>query len=314
MMEINEPSPSIIHNQVLWYNRYITIQNQCFFWKKWKEAGILKVHDLMTDNNFLSANELSYKYNIHINFLEVLQIRQSLPYAWRTLLNSHEPIKTFEEIMYYDSKEIKLLNKTDAKQIYYYFNSINKPTPTCLHKWQITYPTIPDTAWGTIFKLSFITTRETSLQSFQYKILHRTITCRKKLYEMRLVDSPICTVCTDSTEVDNLQHFFCNCSYVNTFWVDLFTWLNRKFNYSLTINEKDILFGIEGSNDIIGAVNYIILHAKLFIYRNRINDIHTLSMPSFKAQLKHKLVIERIITRQYNPEKFIKFQSLFDEL
>ncbi len=38
---------------------------------------------------------------------------------------------------------------------------------------------------------AFHTTRETKLQSFQYRILHRTITCRKKLYDMKLVDSPI---------------------------------------------------------------------------------------------------------------------------
>ena len=48
-----------------------------------------------------------------------------------------------------------------------------------------TYPNIISTAWGSIFKLSFITTRETSLQSFQYRIIHRTITCRKKLHDQQ---------------------------------------------------------------------------------------------------------------------------------
>ena len=90
MMEVNEPSLPIIHNQVLWNNRYITIQNTSFQWDHWKRAGILKVNDLMTNNNFLSAEELSEKYHIHINFLEALQIRQSLPLSWRTLLNTNK--------------------------------------------------------------------------------------------------------------------------------------------------------------------------------------------------------------------------------
>ena len=80
----------IIRNQILWCNRYITIQNRPFTWKKWKDAGIYKINDLIDRNgHFLSANEIAETFGIQTNFLEILQIRQSLPYAWRqTLENS----------------------------------------------------------------------------------------------------------------------------------------------------------------------------------------------------------------------------------
>ena len=121
---------------------------------------------------------------------------------------------------------------------------------------------------------------------FQYKVLHRTITCRKKLYEMRLVESPSCLICS---EVDFIPHFLFHCSYVNTFWKSLNSWLNNNLNYEQTFDEQDILFGIQGNNDNIIITNLIILIAKHFIYKLRIQDIHNLHFSSFKALLKHAI-------------------------
>ena len=128
---------------------------------------------------------------------------------------------------------------------------------------------------------------------------------------MKLIDSPMCSLCP---EIDNLVHFFCKCNYVNTFWNCLFDWLNNKLNYNLVIDEKLILFGENVVNDYTFVANFIILHAKLFIYRNRVNNNHVLSIISFKALLKRKLEIERTILSKTIPEKFIKFQRLLDEL
>ena len=82
----------------------------------------------------------------------------------------------------------------------------------------------------------------------------------------------------------------------------------------MTISEKDIIFGIQGNSDAIFCLNFVILHAKSFIYMNRINNNHVLLIASFKAQLKRKLEIEKIISKQNKPESFIKFQSLLEEL
>ena len=311
MMQVHELSSSIIKNQVLWNNRYITIQNKCFYWKKWKEVGIIKVNDLMENSNFLSSNELSNKYNIQINFLEVLQIRQSLPYAWRNQMNLNEPFEIYNEIIYFDNKHVRLLNKADAKKVYSFFVSQDSHVPTCIDKWKTVYPNIFEGNWKDYFKFSFRISRETILQSFQYRILHRTITCRKKLHEMRLIDTSICTVCP---EVDTIQHFFYHCLYVKHFWESIFNWLNNLFEFNSNINEREIIFGIEVENDIMFVINYVILHGKFYIYRNRVNNVHTLSLNAFKAQLRYKLEIEKIITMSKNPEIFVKFQSLFDDL
>ena len=87
--EIHDVSAKIIHNQYIWNNRYLTIDNQSFIWKRWKDAGINKINDIYANNNFLSIEDLRQKYGLRVNFLEVLQIRQSLPFAWRSILINH---------------------------------------------------------------------------------------------------------------------------------------------------------------------------------------------------------------------------------
>ncbi len=59
-----------------------------------------------------------------------------------------------------------------------------------------------------IFKLSFNTTRETQLQSFQYRIIHRTITYCIKLSDVNLICSSKCLFCN---EIDNIRHFLLFC-------------------------------------------------------------------------------------------------------
>ena len=65
----------IIRNQTLWDNRHITIQNKPFVWKRWKEAGINKVNDIVDfSGHFLTEPQIVEKFGIQTNFLELLQI------------------------------------------------------------------------------------------------------------------------------------------------------------------------------------------------------------------------------------------------
>ena len=183
--------------------------------------------------------------------------------------------------------------------------------PTSIKKWQALYPSISDSTFRIIFRKSFNTTRETRIQSFQYRLLHRTITCRKKLHEMKILASPLCTFCQ---EIDDIPHFFVNCCYVRAFWISLFSWLNDILSFSQTLDEKDILFGLDGDNDKIMAVNYTIIYAKYYIHKNRIKECHELNIAAFKFWLKSVLSIEKKITKETRPLQFVKFQTLYDHL
>ena len=309
---IHTISKPIIVNQTIWNNRYITIENTPFQWKRWVEAGIQKIGDLINGNSFLSQTELTNKYNIHPNFLELLQIRQSLPLAWRNIIYEQEDPELFHgNILYFFSGEVRFLAKDDTKKIYNLINDKNKTIPTCITKWEQSFPDINRELWKNIFNRTFSFSRETKLQSFQYRILHRTIPCRKKLFEQKIVGSSNCTMCD---EVDTLQHYFLLCSYVKEFWMLLKAWLSENLGYDLEIDKKTILFGLEGNGAIISVLNYVILHAKYYINTNRLKENHRLSLSSFKAILKYNLEIEQKIAQNKHPHKFHKFSPLLEKL
>ncbi len=48
----------------------------------------------------------------------------------------------------------------------------------------------------------------------QYIILHKTITCRKKLYDMKLVDSPNIWYCNN---IDDIRCFLLSCETTRNF-------------------------------------------------------------------------------------------------
>ena len=122
---------------------------------------------------------------------------------------------------------------------------------------------------------------------------------------------PLCSICND---IDDLPHFFFNCNYVKQFWISLTSWINSILNTAYILEAHDILFGIAGRSDLIHVVNFIILHAKFYIYWQRIKDAHELQIASLKNQLKVKLTIEKIISEKNNPRIFAKFQPVLDSL
>ena len=87
LQEVKVPTAEIIYNQTIWDNRYITIQSRPFLWRLWQEKGIKQVCNIIRDDGeFLDHNEIKEIYDINCNFLNVLQIRQSLPLYWRQLI------------------------------------------------------------------------------------------------------------------------------------------------------------------------------------------------------------------------------------
>ncbi len=96
---INNPNIKVdtIQEQVIWNNHYniITVAKQSYYWKRWAKNGIVFIKDLLNNDNwFLGYSEINRKYNIKCNFLDKLQIRQSIPSVWRDILYKSSKLKT----------------------------------------------------------------------------------------------------------------------------------------------------------------------------------------------------------------------------
>ena len=70
-------------------------------------------------------------------------------------------------------------------------------------------------------------TKDTSLRWLQYRIIHRCIAANDMLSKFNLVESSLCTFCSEHTETD-------------FFWKELKLWFLQNFNIELAFENKDI--------------------------------------------------------------------------
>ncbi len=135
-----------------------------------------------------------------------------------------------------------------------------------------------------IFKLIFNTTRETKMQSFQYRIIQRTITCRQKLFNINLIKSPKCLFCN---EIDNKRHFLSFCPKVHNVWNSFSQWWNRMGDLEIQVDydflEECIIFGfhLSGGGQIFKVLKFCILHAKNYKHNKRLLDDNNIEFLHF---------------------------------
>lgn len=153
-----------------------------------------------------------------------------------------------------------------------------------------------DFDWSNIFKSPFQCARETALQSFQYKILHRFIPCKYNLKKWNKEDSDECKWCND---IETIEHFIFSCPHIRIFWNELFTWWHQITLTNIQLECMDIIFGINNPehDNVLNALNFCILYGKYYIYRNNLNN-NLVSFKFFKQELNMRLKLERSILLQ----------------
>ncbi len=147
-----------------------------------KNQGISYVNDIINNiNEFLMSHyELQEKYNIKNNHIVTLQIYSSLPNNWIKTLKERifsTPPANIPNIFYINKSK---LNVENVKCKEYYCHLIKKFShlPKAISLWENIYINLKkkdDSFRKTIFKMPFICSRQTTIQTFQYKITHRIL-------------------------------------------------------------------------------------------------------------------------------------------
>ena len=112
---------------------------------------------------------------------------------------------------------------TQCKDYYKEFVNIKCERPTALYRWEEMYY-YADFDWPVLFKIPYKFTRETDVQSLQFKIINRYIPCKENLYLWGKESSDKCGLCN---EIDTIEHFFAQCSYNSVFWQGVSTLVQR---------------------------------------------------------------------------------------
>ena len=313
-----------ILDQSLWYNENLKINKDYIYLRNWESAGINTIRDLLSDyGTFFNISELNKKYDLNINFLQLLQVQNCIPKAWKQQINNAKlPLpKSKTEIIIHIGDNNKPMSILKCKDFYWYLININKHIPTSVQKWHNIYKNLNssiDNKWNEIYKLNFSIARDTKLQSFQYKINHRIIACNYWLKQIKIKNTNLCNYC--NTQIDTIQHFLIQCHTTKQFWNSFTDWWNRTSENSTNlplltteIDEKNILFGFPGGTEKTTVLNYCISYAKYFIYRQKMNTQTNIDLHSFLPFLKHNLEIEKMINLKNDTEhKFRKFKTIYE--
>ena len=142
--------------------------------------------------------------------------------------------------------------------------------PTAVQKWNIEYQSLN---WKKIFLNTFRITIDAQLRWFQTRLLHRILPTNKYLHKCKIIPSALCSFCTQ--EEDSISHLFWSCDNVNTFWMELQLMLKDKSPKctNLAFHEKLILFGSQSRTENDVVIELIILLAKFYIYKCKLEKI-----------------------------------------
>lgn len=139
----------------------------------------------------------------------------------------------------------------------------------------------------------FRSVRETKIQAFQFKVLHRWIPCNKYLKNIRVKEEDLCSYCGN---VDTLSHFLFHCSYVQRFWLTLCNWTTQQIDMSLNnVSEQEYMLGMPKEIPRSRVINFILLSCKFCIYRQKLYHGARLELTSFLHELRMKHKIEKYI-------------------
>ena len=57
-----------ILEEIIWNNRFITIDGSSVYYKQWHEAGVTKIGDIFKEDSFLTFNDFASTFQIKTNF------------------------------------------------------------------------------------------------------------------------------------------------------------------------------------------------------------------------------------------------------
>ena len=255
---------------------------------------------ILTVRDFIDASaqlfvwtEAKQKYHLSSSqILNWLGLIKCIPRTWRNLLIS-TPIDNCNIEEYPVNKELSAMTSKIAYQ------NLFKPSltaPTAQRSLEEVLK-LADIDWTKIYTLPRTTTIESSLRTFQYKILNNILYLNERLFKFNMDETPLCSLCNQASEF--VSHLFCTCTKTCNLWRQLCAWLaNQNVMLPSNLVPQTALLGLwnEPMQDLT-LINHVILMFKCYIYLKKKET----TGPSFfglNACIKNMETTERKIASQ----------------
>ena len=286
-------------SSILWNNKNITIEGKSVYWKEWHTAGIVRLEDLLDENNSLEYHQFCRKTGLKPPFTRFFGLISAIPSEWKQTLRSGTNLNSQQT----KKPDQSFLNKSTCKSIRNLLTQKKFREPLAssrLSRLGIEYDKLT-----AIYLLPFNLTKEAKLSMFQYKIIHNILPYGNRLYMMKISNSPLCNYCN---LLETLPHMLVECKNVYDFWVKAISWWNSQSGNSYTIDVLCILFGYYPAERATRLFNHYILLGKRYIFVQRLEQ-KTFSLPQFLDIVKNKTTVQRAIAQSKGQMR--KFYSVW---
>ena len=301
-----------IPNTVIWNCNLIKNKNILNRKHDLITQGLVYLKDLFDYDRhlFLGTTEIKLKYNINLNFLELMSIKKSIP----------ERIKNI--IMGYDNKEnyafgrliVEFCSKDKSnKYIYNKLVSSKCKVIKCKEKWgNILNVDLEETDWNKIFSLTNKITKDSQIRTFQYKLIHRFLPTNSLLRLYQIKDNPNCLNCKDI--VEDLVHLFHTCPKTLNLWYDFANSVSPHINIYQHINSQHIILGIFNENKHLENTLILMIKRYIFITKCKEQKYTLLGLKGFLNRMR-MLEINAICPKRkkINIDKWSKLDAWFHD-
>ena len=190
----------------------------------------------------MTCEELHSQPSWNTHILHINSLLTAIPKCWKDKINSE--VTEFQGRPCFGlviSKRIMPITKVTSSKVYW--DAVNEKIkrPTVLKTWIDLFPFLENVNWSFVYSLVYKISGEPYLQSFQYKIINRSLNCRHNLYKWNKIPCNKCVYCPN---IDTLEHHFCYCSVSEKFWCEIGDFLYNVISVKINLSVCEILFGI----------------------------------------------------------------------
>ena len=251
-----------------------------------------------------------------VHFFKLMGIVNSIPNEWKLIIKqSQHHICSPSNDTFQINIENATVNvlKVTSKMLYNEFQRKKQTVPAAQKKIiELKYPDL-SLEWKDIYSLPFTVTHDTKTREFQYKLLNNIVFANDKLFRFKMIDSPLCAFC--QREVESSEHLFFHCNGTKSFWQLLCSWMSEQKVISTPLTLEIVIFGAFNIVEDFHILNHIILLAKCYFYKCKLNIIHP-SLKVFIAKVKATCQTEQKIAASGNKlvkryKKWNKFPPCF---
>ena len=150
---------------------------------------------------------------------------------------------------------------------------------------------LPNIDWKSTHKIPFSCTIQTKLQSFQYKIFHRTLATNTLLVKISILNVDNCNFCLSASE--SIVHLFWHCNITQTIWQSLAVWITESTGITFSSSCPTVILGLTDNICNNSAINFIILATKYYIYKCKMEGCN-INFSCLQNYSKHMYNIEKL--------------------